>query len=248
MIKAVVFDIGHTLVHYKNPLNWRSLYEPALKNVAQICRYQLTKENYADAISILCEYNTRMNPREKEVSADYIWSRILDSWNKETSDLQISKDAFYSFFRNDCYIHADVVEFLIFLREKNMKTATLSDVPYGLENKYALEDISSIIDYIDLPYTSNDIGYRKPNIKGLQMIAKELGILVQEVMYIGDEEKDIICANNAGAVSVLIDREEMGLEYGQQYRVSNLNELKDVLWVCVGRRYSEGIGLPYEII
>lgn len=31
MIKAVVFDIGHTLVHYKNPLNWRILYEPALK-------------------------------------------------------------------------------------------------------------------------------------------------------------------------------------------------------------------------
>ena len=100
---------------------------------------------------------------------------------------------------------------------------------YTVTNKYALEDISSIIDYIDLPYTSNDIGYRKPNIKGLQMIAKELGILVQEVMYIGDEEKDIICANNAGAVSVLIDREEKGLEYGQQYRVRNLNELRDVL-------------------
>lgn len=229
MIKAVAFDIGHTLVHYKNPLNWRNLYEPALKNVAQICNYPLTEENYADAIGILCEYNTRMNPREKEVTADHIWSRILKTWNKETSDLQRCKDAFYSFFRNDCYIHGDVVEFLTFLREKNMKTATLSDVAYGLENKYALEDVSSIIDYIDLPYTSNDIGYRKPNIKGLQIIAKELDILVQEIMYIGDEEKDIICANNAGAVSVLIDREDKGHEYGQQYRIKNLNELKDVL-------------------
>lgn len=76
MIKAVVFDIGHTLVHYKNPLNWRSLYEPALQNVAQICNYQLTEDNYADAISILCEYNTRINPREKEVSADHIWSKM----------------------------------------------------------------------------------------------------------------------------------------------------------------------------
>lgn len=112
---------------------------------------------------------------------------------------------------------------------RNIKTATLSDVPYGLENKYALEDISSIIDYIDLPYTSNDIGYRKPNVKGLKMIAQELGVLVQEVMYIGDEEKDIICANNAGAVSVIIDREAKGLEYGQHYRVNNLNELENVL-------------------
>lgn len=229
MIKAVVFDIGHTLVHYKNPLNWKSLYEPALRNVSEQCNCQLTKKNYADAISILCEYNTRINPREKEVSADHIWGRILKAWNKELSDLLMYKEAFYSFFRNDCFVHADVLEFLTFLRVRNIKTATLSDVPYGLENKYALEDISSIIDYIDLPYTSNDIGYRKPNVKGLEMIAQELGVLVQEVMYIGDEEKDIICANNAGAVSVLIDREVKGLEYGQHYRVNNLNELKNVL-------------------
>lgn len=229
MVKAVVFDIGHTLVHYKNPLNWRSLYKPALKNVASLCNYQLTEKNYADAICILCEYNTRINPREKEVTADHIWSRILNAWNKETSDLLICKEAFYSFFRNDCFVHADVLEFLTFLRAKNIKTATLSDVPYGLENKYALGDISSIIDYIDLPYTSNDIGYRKPNVKGLQIIAQELGVSVQEVMYIGDEEKDIICANNAGAVSVLIDREAKGFEYGQHFTVANLNELKAVL-------------------
>ena len=226
MIKAVVFDIGHTLVHYKNPLNWRSLYEPALKNVAKLCNYQLTENNYTDAICILCEYNTRINPREKEVSADHIWSRILQSWDKELSDLIICKESFYSFFQNDCFVYADVPEFLNFLRARNIRTATLSDVPYGMDNKYALEDIFDIIEYIDLPYTSNDIGYRKPNVKGLQMIAQELGVLVQEVMYIGDEEKDIICANNAGAVSVLIDRESKCYEYGQQYSVNNLNELK----------------------
>lgn len=229
MIKAVVFDIGNTLVHYKTPLNWKSLYEPALDSVVQQCNYQLTEENYADAICILCEYNTRINPREKEVSSDHIWGRILNSWNKEIADLPICKEAFYSFFRNDCFIYADVLEFLSFLRERNIKTATLSDVPYGMENKYALEDISSIIDYIDLPYTSNDIGYRKPNVKGLQVIAEVLGILVQEVLYIGDEEKDVTCANNAGAVSVLIDRGLKGLEYGQHYRVNNLNELKDMI-------------------
>lgn len=31
------------------------------------------------------------------------------------------------------------------------------------------------------------------------------------------------------AISVLIDREAKGFEYGQHYRVNNLNELKDVL-------------------
>ncbi len=225
MIKAVVFDIGHTLVHYKNPLNWRSLYEPALKGVAEQCGYRLNRKNYADAIDILCEYNTRMNPREIEVASDDIWSRILEAWNKEVCDLDMCKEAFYSFFRSEHFIYDDAREFLLFLRKSKIKTATLSDVPYGMENKYALEDISEIIEYIDLPYTSNDIGYRKPNIRGLQRIAAELGVMLQELMYIGDEEKDIVCANNAGAVSVLIDREAKSLEYGQQYRVNSLNEL-----------------------
>lgn len=226
MIKAVIFDIGHTLVHYKNPLSWKSLYKPALKNVEQRCNYQLTEKNFEDAICILSEYNTRINPREKEVTSDEIWSRILNSWNKNLFDLSVCKEAFYSFFRNECYVFDDVLDFLAFLRERNIKTGTLSDVPYGLENKYALEDITDIIDYIDLPYTSNDIGYRKPNIKGLQVIAEELGVLVQEIMYIGDEEKDVICANNAGAISVLIDRESKCPDFGQLHTVHNLNELK----------------------
>ncbi len=52
MIKAVVFEIGHTLAHYKNPLNWESLFEQALNHVAQQCRYQLNGKNSADAICI----------------------------------------------------------------------------------------------------------------------------------------------------------------------------------------------------
>jgi putative hydrolase of the HAD superfamily len=48
-------------------------------------------------------------------------------------------------------------------------------------------------------------------------------------MFIGDEEKDIICANNAGAISVLIDRDEKRPEFGQKYRVSNLTELKKMI-------------------
>ncbi len=228
MIKSVVFDIGQTLVHYKNPL-WKNLYEPALKKVAGQCGYQLDENDYANAISILCEYNTRINPREKEVSSDYIWSRILNFWNKEISDLSVCKETFYSFFRNECYIYSDVFDFLPYLRSKKIMTATLSDVPYGMDNKYALEDISDIMLYIDLPFTSNDVGYRKPNIKGLQIIAKKFGVLTHEIMYIGDEEKDIVCANNAGAISVLIDRELKFHEYGQKYRISSLNELKGMI-------------------
>lgn len=61
------------------------------------------------------------------------------------------------------------------------------------------------------------------------MIAQKLSVDVGQIMFVGDEEKDIICANNAGAISVLIDRDEKRPEFGQKYRVSNLTELKKMI-------------------
>jgi len=231
MIQAVIFDIGSTLVHYKNPLNWQNLYKPALEFVSEKCALNLSEKNYQDAICILSEYNTRLVPRDEEVSATFIWNRIFTAWNKDknSSYLQLCKNIFFSFFNNDCFIYDDVLPLLLYLREKNIKTGTLSDVAYGLENEYALKDIAPIFKYIDLPYTSNDVGFRKPNTKGLQMIAQKLSVDVGQIMFVGDEEKDIICANNAGAISVLIDRDEKRPEFGQKYRVSNLTELKKMI-------------------
>ena len=36
MIKAVVFDIGETLVRYNKQLNWSKLYRPALKVLVKV--------------------------------------------------------------------------------------------------------------------------------------------------------------------------------------------------------------------
>ena len=44
MIKAVIFDIGSTLVHYKNPLNWQNLYKPALEFVSEKCALNLSEK------------------------------------------------------------------------------------------------------------------------------------------------------------------------------------------------------------
>ena len=106
---------------------------------------------------------------------------------------------------------------------------TLSDVPYGMDNKYVLEDIKEIIDNFQYPYTSNDIGYRKPSDKGLKLIASKADVNITDVLYIGDEEKDILCAKKAGAVAVLINRSSKEKDYGQDYTISTLNGLMDII-------------------
>ncbi len=223
---AVVFDIGGTLIQYSNPMNWQALYRHALERADQECALGLSEKDYKSAIAVLEKYNTRITPRIYEVSADRIFREILDGWQCAHDLLQGVKRAFFSFYTgNGPHPFEDVPEVLRQLKSGGVLTATLSDVAYGLENKYALADLGEIAKYIDLPLTSNDIGYRKPDCRGLELIADRFKMHVENLIFVGDEEKDVICANSAGAVSILIDREGRNPEYGQRYTIHSMEEV-----------------------
>ncbi len=227
MYKTVVFDIGRTLIGYNKPLNWSSLYRPALEHIAIKCRLNLDEEDYQRAISVLTKYNTRINPREYEVSSTQIFSEILNSINVPLEKLEQIKHCFYSYFRRDSTTYPEVASVLKELSDRKIILATLSDVPYGMDNSYVLDDISSIIQYINYPYTSNDVGYRKPSVVGLKVLSERMHVDISEIVFVGDEEKDMICANNAGAYAVLINRDNTIKEYGQAREIHSLTELLD---------------------
>lgn len=228
-IKAVIFDIGQTLVYYPVPLNWSALYRPAFERIAEKRRLNISENEYAHIGEVLAKYNTRINPREAEVSSDTIFTELLKGTSIPPEYLDVIKDDFYFFFRNDIKIYADAEETLQELKSGNILTGTLSDVAYGMDNSYALEDIKPLLKYIDLPFTSNDAGYRKPNGKGLEIISGKMNVLTSEMIFVGDEKKDMECARNAGAVSVLINRDSEEKDFGQDYVIRELKELITII-------------------
>ena len=102
-----------------------------------------------------------------------------------------------------------------------MKIGFLTDVAYGMDDRFAFRDVASIQHYFDVCLSSVDVGFRKPNENGYIMLSRGLGVESSQMMYVGDEEKDIIGANKFGAVSVLIDRTGEQLEFGQQYKIGS---------------------------
>ena len=219
MIKAVIFDIGETLVRYNKPLNWSKLYRPALEKMANDCNLNFSENDYKNAIQVLTKYNTRINPREREVYSDTIFGEMIEITYLDKSEIEEFKDSFYSFFRNDAVIFPEVENTLKELNKKRIIVGTLTDVAYGMDNKYALEDIASIIKYI----------HRKPNAKGLQLIANKLEVDTNQIIFVGDEMKDILCARNADAISVLINRSNEKKNFGQDYEITTLKELLDII-------------------
>ena len=227
---AVVFDIGETLICYGNPLSWAPLYRPALERADRECALGLAEGDFLSAVEVLKRYNTRICPRIREVRADDIFQEILDGWGRPDGPRERVKRAFFAFFKqNDPHPFPDVPGTLAELKRAGVRTATLSDVAYGEDNETALADIRGIADYIDLPLTSRDIGWRKPDGRGLRYIAERFREDVGKLIFVGDEEKDVRCANGAGAVSVLIDRGGRRPDYGQHYTISSMDELRKIL-------------------
>lgn len=227
---TVVFDIGETLIRYGNPLSWQALYRPALERADEVCGLGLSEEDFAAAIEVLKRYNTRLCPRTREVRADDIFREILDGWGRPDGPREGVKREFFAFFeRNDPRPFPDVPGVLAKLKQAGVRTAALSDVAYGEDNETALADIRCLAAYIDLPLTSRDIGWRKPDGRGLRYIAEQFQEDVRTLVFVGDEEKDVLCANGVGAVSVLIDREGRRPAYGQRYTISSMDEILKIL-------------------
>ncbi|MCM1193637.1 MAG: HAD family hydrolase [Butyrivibrio sp.] len=135
------------------------------------------------------------------------------------------KEGFYTFFRQDCSLFGDVEQTLQALSAAGIRLGTLSDVAYGMDNVYALEDIAPVIQYIDYPYTSNDTGYRKSCAGGLKILSEKMRVDTEDIVFVGDEEKDMVCAKTAGAYAVLINRDSVIKNYGQDRTIHTLTEV-----------------------
>lgn len=229
MFKAVVFDIGQTLIEYNKPLNWSKSYRPALERAAKVCKINLSEMDFQAAIDVLTTYNTRINPREYEVSSNKIFTEIFEKLVISQSDFELFKSEFYAFFNNETSVYEDIIPVLKKLNDNGIVLATLSDVAYGMDNEFALADISKIKDFIQYPITSNDVGLRKPNTKGLLFLSEKMNIPLYQIVMVGDEEKDIICANNAGVYSVLINRCEELKDFGQRKTIYTMLELPEIV-------------------
>lgn len=220
-MKVIGFDVGHTLIQYKNPLNWQKLYRPGLEHAAAAAGIALSEDMIFAASDVLLKYNTRVNYREWETTSDRIFNEILESWGLQ-ADLHTIKSGFYSFFKAGAEPYPETVDTMKKLKRSGMKIGILTDVAYGMDPEFSLEDISVLSDLIDIAITSVDVGYRKPNAAGYLKLLDSLEVCPDEMIFIGDEEKDIVGAKKLGIVSALINRSQEMKDFGQDYTLKSL--------------------------
>lgn len=73
--------------------------------------------------------------------------------------------------------------------------------------------------------TSGDVGVRKPEPAGYVALAHRLGVEANELLYVGNEQKDIVGAHAAGSQSALLISDGPVNDWGQTVTLSSLDQL-----------------------
>ena len=190
-MKVIVFDIGGTLMEYKNmPLSWLDFYKDGFRYVCSELSLNITENDIDKSFEVLKSYNPRINPREVDVTPEVIFSEATAHWQGkfELSDV-INK--FYESMNLTAYIYPETLDFLDKLKAEGYKIAALTDVAIGMPDELHKSYFPELLPYFDMYVSSISCGYRKPNPKGLSDIAENFGVTSYEMIMIGDEEKDI---------------------------------------------------------
>lgn len=211
MTKVLVFDLGGTLMEYKEmPASWIDYYEQGFKELNRYYQCDVSTACIDKSIEILKSFNARIYYREVEYTPEYIFEKVLEHWPKRLP-IHECVHKFFEGLELKVNIYPDTIPVLKSLRIKGYRIATLTDLPTAMPDELFKNDIVSLLPYFDDYVSSLSCGFRKPNSKGLELIAKHYEIPVNELIFTGDEEKDRKTASNAGCRFIRIDRNKTGI-------------------------------------
>jgi len=114
------------------------------------------------------------------------------------------------------------------LNEQGKIIALISnyDHPRHIHNLIRKEGMK---DYFSAVIVSGDYEFKKPDPTIFQLALENTGMKACETIYVGDSEEDVVGAKSAGMISVLIDRNHHGRDYGQQYTISALQDILRII-------------------
>ncbi len=232
-MRAIAFDLGETLVEYQGmPLSWEAHYPEALLSLGSFLQITPTAHELEQACAVLRCYNTRIHPRTAEVSFSKIVQEMPPCFHaKPHSDELACATAFFQIFRQKLRCFPDVSITLDRLRGRKIKIGIFTDVPYGMPRELVLADLkeASLEHSYNALLTSRDAGFRKPSPVTLRLLAAELSCTPSEMVYVGNEQKDIEAARAFGCSSILIDRKRINPAWGQDRTIMSLSELLPIV-------------------
>jgi len=210
-MKAVPFDLGHTLINYHN--DWKGPERHAVEAVSDLMlERSMNGTKREDVVSNLFELLARARNVKSteflEVSLESVLLNCFTYFSVEGEEdlMQESLEIFYRVLLERRELVPGTLEMLESLRDEGFKIGLVSDVAWGLPSSFPLRDMKhfGLDDYFDDMVFSTDVGLRKPNPRIFKIALYNVGAKAEESVFVGNNlQCDIKGALGVGMTAIL---------------------------------------------
>ena len=230
-IIAVLFDLYGTLAGFE-PSRFSLQSE-----VAKKYGFELTEKGVAQGYFLADKFMAEQNVtypirsqselEKKNFFAKY--EKLVLSGDGHDVDIEISGKIFKELQKipYSMQLYSDVISVLKELRQTGYKLGLISNM-----NKTGKEILNefNLVDYIDVCVTSKDALAEKPDPKIFLDTLTLLNVKPAQSVYVGDQIlSDIQGSQNVGIIPLLIDRDNVNVDYSETNKINSLHELDNFL-------------------
>ncbi len=209
-MKAVIFDLGHTLIDYYH--DWsgpEGRTVSRLYKLAQEAGGRMQEAEFRRSVLITLQDDRARKMREMlEIPLERVLAIILDRAGCQVDEelIQDGLELFYGALREDRNLIPGTVEMLQRVRDSGYAVGLISDVAWGLPSEYPLRDMRhyGLDRFFDDMIFSSDVGLRKPHPRMFKMALFNLEADRERSMYVGNSlQADVKGAKTVGMKAVL---------------------------------------------
>ncbi|MFB0514909.1 MAG: HAD family hydrolase [Candidatus Bathyarchaeia archaeon] len=230
-IKAVLFDLGNTLV-YQNPYKTiQKILEThgIIRTTKEIEKAFAKTEGEFDI-----EKHSRLPAHEFYTQLNIHILKHLGITNSNSLQA-LAEDINIQWFKvSKIYVYRDVKSTLAKLKKMGLKLGLITD-DYRSDLEKILPKVG-LRKFFDVCVCGDTVGKRKPNPRVFKHALNQLNIRASEAIFVGDRlDTDYLGAKNAGMTPILIRRESNKQEVAGVRCITSLKEVLKILEAIEGK-------------
>jgi HAD superfamily hydrolase (TIGR01509 family) len=206
-IRAALFDLGNTLVSYYQP----SEFMPILRRSLDACLLILDREPLShEAQTSLLHEALELNQERADLAVWPLEERLrmlFRDYGPDASMTERLSGAFLGPILSTARINNDALPVLAALKQRGVKTAIVSNTPWGSSARAWRAELSrhNLLGAVDAVVFCMDVGWRKPHPTPFRRALEIIGAHADHAVFVGDDPIwDVEGADGAGLRTILL--------------------------------------------
>jgi putative hydrolase of the HAD superfamily len=231
MIKAVFFDLYHTLVRYEPPQE--ELVAKALRDFGIDMNPEVFRRPLVTADEFIYQEiaNRPLSQRSQEdkmkLYAQYQGIVLSEAGIEADEKLVLGLLGKMRQFKMNLVLFEDVAPALTELKSRGQILGLISNVEQDMTDTFKKLGLTS---WLEIIVTSQDAGSNKPHPEIFHEALRQAGVQPAESLYVGDQyQVDVLGSNEAGMKGILLDRIGHHDDITDCPKIQSLTELVEYL-------------------